>query len=119
MHDQSIGFNSTFLHFRIHLEVLCLQALGRAEAEQPSYAYMAGMAVKEKYRREGVGTTLLTAAEMIAKDWGREEQVLHVYADNVSAIEFYTRNGYNGIRFESDIFTILGKRSRITMWKHL
>ncbi len=53
--------------------------------------YVVTLDVAASYTRQGVGTTLLLAAEAIA---GTSRMTLHVPTANLSAIAFYERNGY-------------------------
>eukprot|EP00884_Botryococcus_braunii_P017765 jgi/Botrbrau1/4672/Bobra.33_2s0037.2 len=59
-----------------------LDALAKSGFEDDSYAYVACMAVGDEWRRQGVASALLTAAEKVACKWMQTWVVLHVYIDN-------------------------------------
>ncbi len=58
------------------------------------YPYISNLAVKEKYRRQGIGSQLLHKCEQIALYWGYQEIRLHVLERNDSAKQLYAHNGY-------------------------
>ena len=64
------------------------------------YPYISNLAVKENYRRQGIGSKLLAKCEQIALDWGYRETRLHVLDKNNSARELYNQNGYEICRIE-------------------
>jgi Acetyltransferase (GNAT) family len=59
-----------------------LGALAKNGFEDDSYAYIACMAVGDEWRRQGVASDLLSAAEKIACKWMQTWVLLHVYIDN-------------------------------------
>ncbi len=64
------------------------------------YPYISNLAVKEKYRRRGIGSQLLHKCEEIALDWGYQEIRLHVLNENDTAKRLYTRNNYQICQIE-------------------
>ncbi len=53
------------------------------------------MAVRDDYQRKGVGTALMEAALDMADNWLNLKRVeLTVFADNESAIQLYTKFGF-------------------------
>ena len=52
------------------------------------------LAVLEEFRGHGVGSTLLSAAEQIAKAMGAQEVAVFVDAQNTIVQRFYTMKGY-------------------------
>lgn len=54
-----------------------------------------GMVVKRGYRRQGVGSTLLTSAIDLAYNWfGLTRLELEVFTDNIAAIKLYEKFGF-------------------------
>lgn len=76
-----------------------LQSLGFQDS---AYVYISGMAVRQDFRRQGLGSDLLIAAELLSETWAELDKVLHVHTDNPSAIEFYICNGYTEIHREAN-----------------
>jgi ribosomal protein S18 acetylase RimI-like enzyme len=67
-----------------------------------NYAYVSNLAVKNCYRRQGIGRKLLAKSEQIAQNWGYQEIRLHVLDKNLSAKQLYFCSGYQLERKESD-----------------
>lgn len=63
-------------------------------SDKPQYPYISNLAVKDSYRRQGVGTKLLKKCEQIAWNWGYREIRLHVLHKNHSAQQLYVSSGY-------------------------
>jgi RimJ/RimL family protein N-acetyltransferase len=62
----------------------------------PSSAHVAdlGLMVDTAFRRRGIGTALLTAAEEWARSTGVTKLELHVFPHNAPAIALYDKHGY-------------------------
>ena len=62
--------------------------------------FIYNVAVKEKYRRCGIGRALLEELDRLAEKMGLEELTLEVRKSNSAAISLYTKMGYvsDGIR---------------------
>ncbi|PSP54586.1 hypothetical protein BRC82_09600 [Halobacteriales archaeon QS_1_67_19] len=56
--------------------------------------------VVERRRNEGIGSSLLAAAEAALTDAGADAVALEVMADNEAARRFYRRHGYDPHRVE-------------------
>lgn len=69
-----------------------LEACGMPEGGE--YAYVAGMAVEEEWRRRGVARAMLAACEVLARKWGLSAVVLHVFSDNAPALATYSAAGF-------------------------
>lgn len=59
--------------------------------------YIANIAVREKYRRKGIGNKLLAAGEKKAKEENCAFISLEVRVSNEKAIALYKKRGYNEI----------------------
>jgi ribosomal protein S18 acetylase RimI-like enzyme len=70
------------------------------------YAYISNLAVSKNYRRQGIGSQLLTKCEKIAKDNGFNEVYLHVLASNDSGKQLYLQNGYTIRQVETDLYSL-------------
>jgi RimJ/RimL family protein N-acetyltransferase len=70
--------------------------LSLARDPHPSSAHVAdlGLMVDAAYRRRGVGTALLDAAEKWVRSAGVTKLELHVFPHNTPAIALYDRHGY-------------------------
>jgi ribosomal protein S18 acetylase RimI-like enzyme len=73
-----------------------MRAMGTIEGltVTDEYAYLSCMCVESTRRRSGIATTLIRAGESIAKEWGFNLTMLHVYENNRGAMEAYERNGF-------------------------
>lgn len=60
----------------------------------PSYFFISRLAVDEKHRNVGIGTSLVTKLEESAKKLGYSGMVAGVRASNDSALSFYDKLGY-------------------------
>jgi ribosomal protein S18 acetylase RimI-like enzyme len=56
--------------------------------------YVASLAVDSSERRRGLGRLLMREAERTARGWGYREIMLEVARENVDAISFYSKLGY-------------------------
>ncbi|MBE9169310.1 GNAT family N-acetyltransferase [Pleurocapsales cyanobacterium LEGE 06147] len=61
---------------------------------EAQYPYISNLAVKNTYRRQGIGRKLLLRCEQLAREWGYREIRLHVLENNHSAKQLYFSNGY-------------------------
>ncbi len=61
--------------------------------------------VKEEYRRMSVGTLLMSHAIKITKERGARMLVLETQSCNVAAINFYLKQGFNLIGFDSAAYS--------------
>ncbi|HHP7232558.1 MAG TPA: GNAT family N-acetyltransferase [Xenococcaceae cyanobacterium] len=68
---------------------------------KPQYPYISNLAVKDSYRRRGVGSKLLEKCEQIALNWGYRETRLHVLPQNSSARQLYLTSGYQVLTVET------------------
>ena len=70
-------------------------------SNKSQYPYISNLAVKDSYRRQGVGKKLLEKCEQIAWNWGYREIRLHVLYNNRSAQKLYLSKGYKILQVES------------------
>ena len=70
--------------------------------------YLAALAVDEKVRREGIGSTILNKAINMAHQRGCKRVVLDVALDNQKAKKLYERKGFR--IFNKKIFPWFGRR---------
>lgn len=63
-------------------------------SSSPPRLYISNMAVAPAWRRRGVASRLLAAADRLAARWGSDTLWLHVGTDNASAAALYSRAGY-------------------------
>jgi len=63
--------------------------------------YVSNLAVDPRYRRYGLGSSLLTSCEQVCKGWGFQDIYLHVLEKNHQARKLYLKLGYEIYRVES------------------
>eukprot|EP00854_Cymbomonas_tetramitiformis_P020402 gene20402-24436_t len=83
------------------------------------YLYVCCMAVLPEFRRRGVALDLLTAADVMAKQWGFRKLALHVYEHNTNARKLYTRAGYEEVEKAPAWVKYFGQPRRILMVKSI
>ena len=66
--------------------------------EDVDYIYLDDLSVTEKYRGQGIGTSLIHKAEAYAKELGLADILFHVEKTNTSALRLYERLGYTIFR---------------------
>lgn len=86
--------------------------------------FLSNLSVIEDARRSGVGSRLLDACEECVRDWNvpdYTEIVLQVEEDNLAAIQFYKRRGWEFVfadptcrRYDTSVFFL--KESRVTKY---
>ncbi|HEX5847879.1 MAG TPA: GNAT family N-acetyltransferase [Rubrobacter sp.] len=74
-------------------------------SSKPSEAYVERLVVSPSFRRLGMGRRLLSAAEELARDRGKEAIGLHVTADNLPALRLYESEGYREISRQRSLMT--------------
>ena len=72
-----------------------------------SYPYISNLAVKNYYRRQGIGCKLLLRCEQTALDWGFKTIYLHVLENNHPAKQLYFSSGYRLDRIEYSLIGCL------------
>ena len=82
--------------------------------EQHSYGYVSptmpelSIAIKDEYRRQGVGSQLLTAILKTAKSQGLEGLSLSVEMDN-PAVNLYRQHGFRPVQEGENAWTMVAK----------
>ena len=71
--------------------------LVQGRKRRPATLMLFSMWVDPTVRRLGVGRMLIEALETWGEDWGADETLLWVMADNLAAIEFYRDLGFEPI----------------------
>lgn len=72
---------------------------------KPSEAYVERLVVSPSFRRRGLARRLLSAAEDLARDRGKQGIALHVTSDNLQALRLYESEGYKVISRQRSLFT--------------
>ncbi|CAN1247167.1 hypothetical protein LINGRAPRIM_LOCUS3372 [Linum grandiflorum] len=83
------------------------------------YLYISGIAVLTSFRRQKVGSVLLTACDNVARLWGFEYLALQAYADDMGARALYAKAGYRVASSDPQWFALIGRRPRVLMIKRL
>jgi len=79
--------------------------------------YLTNMAVEPRCRRAGVASSLLSAAERLARRWGESEVMLHVDEANASARALYEKGGFEA--FREDAWWVPPQKRRLLLRKGL
>ena len=74
-------------------------------SSKPSEAYVERLVVSPSFQRLGMARRLLSAAEDLARDRGKEAIGLHVTADNLPALRLYESEGYREISRQRSLIT--------------
>ncbi len=80
---------------QISAEILGFVIVHLEHATRDTAAYVVTLDVRPCYGRSGLGTKLLTSAELLAATAGAALMSLNVYTGNLGAINFYEANGYS------------------------
>lgn len=95
----------------------------RSKSPRDIRPYLSNLSVVEYARQSGIGSKLLDACEDSVRDWnaGHTEIVLQVEEDNLTAIQFYKRRGWEFVfadptcrRYDTSGFFL--RESRITKY---
>jgi GNAT superfamily N-acetyltransferase len=82
-----------------------------------SEAYVERLVVSPAFRRHGMARRLLSAAEDLARDSGKETIGLHVNANNLPALRLYENEGYEEVSRQRSYLT--GYVLSIREWLYL
>jgi len=74
-------------------------------SSKPSEAYVERLVVSPSFRRQGMARRLLSAAEDLARDRGKETIGLHVSGDNLRALRLYESEGYKEVARQRSLIT--------------
>ena len=74
-------------------------------SSQPAEAYVERLVVSPSFRRQGMARRLLSAAEDLARDRGKESVGLHVTAENLRALRLYESEGYREVSRQRSLIT--------------
>jgi ribosomal protein S18 acetylase RimI-like enzyme len=74
-------------------------------SSKPSEAYIERLVVSPSFRRQGMARRLLSAAEDLARDRGKQTVGLHVTGDNLRALRLYESEGYWEISRQRSLIT--------------
>jgi ribosomal protein S18 acetylase RimI-like enzyme len=86
-----------------------------------SEAYVERLVVSPSFRRQGIARLLLTAAEDLARETGKESVGLHVSGNNLTALRLYEAEGYEEVGRQRSLLTgyFLDIRQWLCMRKEL
>ena len=74
-------------------------------SSQPAEAYIERLVISPSFRRQGMARRLLSAAEDLARDRGKETVGLHVTAENLRALRLYESEGYQEVSRQRSLIT--------------
>lgn len=92
----------------------CL-ATGQERKERALYVVLLGLIEEE--RRKGHGGILLEKAGEVAEKENISHLLLHVQASNMSAIQFYNKNGFKVMKLERDYYCNVFPRDALLLRK--
>jgi len=87
--------------------------------KQKGTPYIGNLAVSTGFRRKGLASRLVHAAEREAIEWGAETIALHVDARNKAAQHLYRKHGYLCRAREPVWYTDIGRLQRLLLLKKL
>ena len=80
------------------------KAVGYIAAQPKEFGYrlskyieIENMGVSPEYRSKGIGLKLMEKCLEVAKEKGFKKAYVNAYSDNVGAVKFYEKNGFNKI----------------------
>ena len=74
-------------------------------SSEPSEAYVERLVVSPSFRRQGMARRLLSAAEDLARNGGKQTVGLHVTGDNLRALRLYESEGYKEVSRQRSLIT--------------
>lgn len=87
--------------------------------KQRGTPYIGNLAVRTDFRRKGLASRLVHAAETEAVEWGADTIALHVDARNVAAQNLYRKQGYLCRAREPVWYSEIGRLQRLLLHKKL
>lgn len=91
-----------------------------AVTRSQQYVYLANLATRPDYRRQGVASQLLEACEVFTRRWGFRDIYLHVLEDNVGAQSLYKKLGYQIKQSDTDLIAwLFGHPRQLLLHKQL
>lgn len=88
--------------------------------KQEQYGYIANLAVRKNYRRQGIATQLLSHCETIALEKNFFNLKLHVLSGNSGGQKLYLNNGYRVSQVETDLYSLfVPSKRRLLLAKSL
>ena len=79
-------------------EVVAYLAVEVHREDEMDYVYLDDLSVTEKYRSQGIGSSLIHEAEAYAQEIGIQHILFHVEKSNTEAFRLYVRLGYKIFR---------------------
>jgi GNAT superfamily N-acetyltransferase len=86
-------------------------------SSKPQRLYLSNMAVAPSWRRRGLATALLAAAERLARAWGENSIWLHVDEVNSSGRKLYEASGFT--LQDEDPFWVLPPKRKLLLAKDI
>ena len=74
-------------------------------SSQPAEAYVERLVISPSFRRQGMARRLLSAAEDLARNHGKETVGLHVTTENLRALRLYESEGYREVSRQRSLIT--------------
>ena len=84
---------------------------------KPQRLYLSNMAVAPSWRRRGLATALLAAAERLARAWGETQVYLHVDEVNANGRKLYEAAGFT--LQDADPFWVLPPKRKLLLAKEI
>ncbi len=78
-------------------EIVGFCIVHRERAAMEEFGYLVTIDVAKKFREQGIGERLLTAAEEWVRGWKGSGMLLHVFTENHTALRFYERMRYEKV----------------------
>lgn len=91
--DKIIGLIEAYFHITKDISILV----------KKEYIYIQNLIVDEHFRRKGVGKSLIDAVKKLGEEKNIKYYRLSVIPNNISAIKFYEREGFEGIMYSMEM----------------
>ena len=95
-------------------EVVAYLAVEVHREDEMDYVYLDDLSVTEKYRSQGIGSSLIHDAEAYAQEIGIQHILFHVEKSNTEAFRLYVRLGYKIFRDDGNRYLMKKDEIHIT-----
>lgn len=95
----------------------CRSCLGAGQDRKANALYVVLLGLVEEERRKGLGGILMEKAGEVSEKESIRHILLHVQASNMTAIQFYNKNGFKVLKLERDYYCNVFPRDALLLRK--